>query len=61
MLRREQSNSDPEASLLMHRLVQDITRFRLEKESHVEWLHQALHLANSVSPGDPQYVRTWPK
>jgi tetratricopeptide (TPR) repeat protein len=61
MLRREQPDGALNASLLMHRLVQDITRFHLTHDSHSEWLRRTLQLAESACPDAPDDVRTWPE
>jgi tetratricopeptide (TPR) repeat protein len=61
MLRREQVDGAQKTSLLMHRLVQDITRFHLMEETQSEWLRRTLKLADSADPGNPTDVRTWPE
>lgn len=46
--------------LLVHRLVQELTRLRLGADGRRPRLEHALELADAVAVGDPQDVRTWP-
>ena len=46
--------------LLVHRLVQELTRLRLGADGRRPRLEQALELTDAVAVGDPQDVRTWP-
>ena len=57
MLKRQPRGG--EWGLLVHRLVQEITRRRLPQTGSPR-LEQALRLADAVAVGDPQDVRTWP-
>jgi tetratricopeptide (TPR) repeat protein len=47
-------------SLQVHRLVQEVTRWRLGSEVRRARLEQALRLANAAGVGDPRDVRSWP-
>ena len=46
--------------LLVHRLVQELTRLRLGADGRRPRLEHALELTDAVAVGDPQDVRTWP-
>jgi len=50
------------ASVQVHRLVQEITRGRLPEDAQRFWLEQALRLVNAAFPADPppDDVRSWP-
>ena len=50
------------ASVQVHRLVQEITRGRLAEEAQHFWCEQALRLVNAALPADPppDDVRSWP-
>jgi tetratricopeptide (TPR) repeat protein len=50
------------ASVQVHRLVQEITRGRLPEASHRFWPEQALQLVNAALPAEPppNDVRSWP-
>ncbi len=60
MLGRELTANSPHPSLVVHRLVQDITRFRSPEATRTEWITTALQLVESAHPGEPNDVRTWP-
>ncbi|HEV3258888.1 MAG TPA: tetratricopeptide repeat protein [Gemmataceae bacterium] len=57
-LKREQTAE--RSSLLVHRLVQEITRWRLPAGTGRQRLEGALQLVNAAAVGDPEDVRTWP-
>ncbi len=57
MLKRQSQGG--EWGLLVHRLVQEMTRRRLPQRDCCR-LEQALRLADAVAVGNPQDVRTWP-
>lgn len=48
------------SGLLVHRLVQEITRWRLPGETRRQRLEGALRLVNAAAVGNPRDVRTWP-
>ena len=50
------------ASVQVHRLVQEITRGRLPEDTQRFWLEQALRLVDAALPPDPppDDVRSWP-
>lgn len=52
---------DDRMGIEIHRLVQDITRWRLDAETEREAVFlAALRMVNAALPGEPQDVRTWP-
>ena len=59
LLKREQTDAVP--TLLVHRLVQEITRRRLEPHRQTERLADTLRVLDFAWPGSAQDVRTWPR
>jgi tetratricopeptide (TPR) repeat protein len=54
MIEREDS------AVVVHRLVQQVTRTRIPAERQRAWIELALRLVARVEAGDPADVRTWP-
>jgi tetratricopeptide (TPR) repeat protein len=49
-----------ESTILVHRMVQEVTRTRIPEESRRSWTEMALRLVNHFAPRPPDEVRTWP-
>ena len=52
---------DGQDAFRIHRLVQEITRFRTPQDERTANIETALQLLNSLELGDPTDVRTWPR
>jgi tetratricopeptide (TPR) repeat protein len=44
----------------VHRMVQEVLRFRIPEEGRRGWIELSLKLVNRFSPDEPEDVRTWP-
>jgi len=51
---------DNAESVVVHRLVEEITRYRLPKDERVSWLTRAVRMVNDFLEYDPSDVRSWP-
>jgi tetratricopeptide (TPR) repeat protein len=49
-----------DGAVIVHRLVQEVTRTRIPAERQRAWIELALRLVNSFAPEPPDDVRTWP-
>jgi tetratricopeptide (TPR) repeat protein len=45
----------------VHRLVQEVTRARIPKETRREWAEMAVRMVTDYAPKNPIDVRTWPR
>jgi tetratricopeptide (TPR) repeat protein len=46
-------------AIVIHRLVQDVTRKRMDPTARDQWLRTALRTVSELFPSDPDDVRTW--
>ncbi len=46
--------------ILVYKLVEEITRYRLPKAEREGWLKRALRMVDEFFPGEPDDVRNWP-
>lgn len=49
-----------EASVSIHRLVQEVVRSRISAEDRAAWVEKSVHIVRDFPPGEANDVRTWP-